>query len=71
MKKITAIKVQKRKKLKKPKLLPNPFTSNENEVEENNSLVELSSLWSSQISITTTKKSIITKGPVNYTDIKK
>ena len=46
-------------------------SSNENETEENKSLKELSNLWSSQISVTITNSSIITKGPVKYTDIRK
>ena len=45
--------------------------SNEDEIIENNSLVEISNLWSSQISVTTTKSSIITKGSVKYTVISK
>ena len=42
-------------------------SSNENELEENNSLIGLSSLWSSRVTVTTTKPSIIKDGPVKYT----
>lgn len=41
------------------------------DVKENNSLKNLSSQWSSQISVTITKPSIILKGPIKYTMIKK
>jgi hypothetical protein len=53
-------------------IIKNKWTSNNNnDIEENNSLIELSSLWSSQISVTTTKLSLITEGPIKYTNIKK
>ena len=45
-------------------------SNNKNETEENNSLIELSSLWSSQVSVTTSKISVIKKGPIKYTNIK-
>lgn len=41
------------------------------EIEKNNSLKELSNLWSSQITVTTTKPSIIKDAPVKYTEMKK
>lgn len=39
-------------------------------VKENNSLKNLSGQWSSQISVKTTNKSNIVKGPIKYTLIK-
>ena len=39
-------------------------SDNENESEENNSLIELSGLWSSQVTISISRPSMIKEGPV-------